>query len=509
MPEVRRIITAIAVVAAAAGAVAPAAQAAATLTVSPATAPPGTPVRATGAGFAPGQRIDVAVDRTAAQYAVTSVTGTFTVALPLPASIRPGSHQVTAASPTGDAAGRAFTVSTPWAQRGFDGRQQSFNPYENQLTAARVADLDEAWVADTGTHSPLGQAVAAGGRVFIAAGSGKLFAYRAACGTGGADCRPLWTAQLPHATNAAAAPIVSGAVVFMATADGDIWGYRTSCRTDGGACTPVYKARAGGAIVGGPTLAGTRLYVGSGDGRVSAFPVSCSAMPCAPVWSTEVDGPVWTQPSVVNGVVYAGTRAGTLYAFSTADCADGDCGPLMTGSSGTGGLAGTLPVANGRVFTSGGRIAAFSTACRRMDCAPVWTAADRTTPLGGLTTAANGVFWANGEGGVGRAGQSCAKDGSACPITRFNQSVGGYQTALTTVAADVLYAVDTAGRLSAYSPTCQPGSGLCPALWTQTAADGGFFYSTPVVSDGTLYAGTQEGRLHAYTIAGVAAGTTP
>jgi outer membrane protein assembly factor BamB len=137
----------------------------------------------------------------------------------------------------------------------------------------------------------------------------------------------------------------------------------------------------------------------------------------------------------------------------------------------------------------------------------------------GLATTGGSVFGQDYNGTLYRIGQACASDGSTCTAAPVGQapssSPGAPGNVAPTVAANVVYAVVANGLLSAYAPDCTPATRGCAPLWQTTDPDGGFFDSTPIVSDGTLYVsglarnGTGANRLYAFTLGGVAAGTTP
>ncbi len=60
-----------------------------------------------------------------------------------------------------------------------------------------------------------------------------------------------------------------------------------------------------------PTIAGGVVYVGSSAGFVRAFSVSTGKL----LWESALDGPAFSSPSVANGQLEIGTFEGTLYAF--------------------------------------------------------------------------------------------------------------------------------------------------------------------------------------------------
>jgi outer membrane protein assembly factor BamB len=97
----------------------------------------------------------------------------------------------------------------------------------------------------------------------------------------------------------------------------------TSMFRGGAARTGVYEAQGGQALVGlrwrfttegdvisSPTVVGSSVYVGSGDGRLYALNLETGAKR----WSYDAGNPVMASPAVGDGRVYAGTRDGHYFA---------------------------------------------------------------------------------------------------------------------------------------------------------------------------------------------------
>jgi outer membrane protein assembly factor BamB len=94
-----------------------------------------------------------------------------------------------------------------------------------------------------------------------------------------------------------------------------------------------WTGRSGFSAATTPAVDGTRLYVGTADGRVVAFPAAgCGQATCPPAWSASTGGAggVARQPTVAGEVVYAGTATGHVVAFAAAGCALDPCPPLWS-----------------------------------------------------------------------------------------------------------------------------------------------------------------------------------
>jgi outer membrane protein assembly factor BamB len=126
--------------------------------------------------------------------------------------------------------------------------------------------------------------------------------------------------------------------------------------------TEAVVGTGGGTVEAFNAATGTALWSATAPGPVTA---SCSS-PCQPLW-TAATGPVTSSPAVANGVVYAESDTGTIYAFP-ASCSN-PCSPLWTwptGNIGTDNVTSSPAVAYGLIYVgastgmSSGRFFAFA-----------------------------------------------------------------------------------------------------------------------------------------------------
>src|SRR5437868_10090291 len=120
--------------------------------VVPLSGHPSASIGITGHGFGASEAIDIYFDTTDEMLVVSTPTGAIARHnLSVPSAALPGVHWVTAIGRRdGNAAQRAFTVSTNWAEHGFDQRGRRNNPYENAIGISNVGTLDVAWQYLTG-----------------------------------------------------------------------------------------------------------------------------------------------------------------------------------------------------------------------------------------------------------------------------------------------------------------------------------------------------------------------
>ena len=102
-----------------------------TVKVTPASGHPTAVITVSGTAFGDLEAIDVYVDTVDTLLLVSSATGTFSGSVTIPATASPGKHYITAIGrKSGDAAQKAFTVSTNWSELHFGTGRKGLNPYE-------------------------------------------------------------------------------------------------------------------------------------------------------------------------------------------------------------------------------------------------------------------------------------------------------------------------------------------------------------------------------------------
>jgi outer membrane protein assembly factor BamB len=277
------------------------------------------------------------------------------------------------------------------------------------------------WTAATGSHI-VSSPVVADGVVYVGTADGKLYAYAVGCASGGGVCSPLWTATMSGSLTAA--PAVAGGLVYAEPDNDDrLYVYRVGCASGGGTCTPLsIVVLAGRNPFNSPVVSNGVVYATPTTGGLHAYPVSCfsggatcsplltadaetspavadgilhvgwgtyqtdtktygviyaygvgcatGGATCKPLWDDLAGSVIDSPPSVANGVVYAGSRDGTIQAFAESGCAsdaglwvgERTCLPLWSATT-SGGIYSSPVVSNGVVYvvsTNDGNLYAFS-----------------------------------------------------------------------------------------------------------------------------------------------------
>jgi outer membrane protein assembly factor BamB len=415
----------------------------------------------------------------------------------------------------------ALVLTACWPVPGQNADRTANNRFETALTPATVGDVSQLWASDP-VAGRLGDPVIAGGGVVASTGS-AVHRFRAATGELDWSWDPV---DEPTGIVAVGDPFVVGDQILAGYGYGNLGGHwqaalldvATGERTDlvPGALTESVRgtlAAAGyfafgsgtpvlvgyrlddvetGAVEfgrlaiverGAPasnflTLGRERLYQ-SGSGvlppaapgeqprlgqGVRAFPRSGVTSTCGPDGAPSFACPLWvadvgaTPTAPVIGpdeqVVYAGTDGGTVVAI---DAGDGTV--LWTAPVGAA-VAHPPALAGGVLYvpTSAGDVVAVDAAgCGAATCAPLWTASTGTAAVAG-------------------------------------------QPAVAGTGDDaVLYAGTVGGELHAFAATgC--GEATCEPLWSATT--GSPVTGGPIVSNGRVVAGLQDGRMVAYGLTG-------
>jgi outer membrane protein assembly factor BamB len=242
-----------------------------TVSLSPTFGPPTTKDKVQGSGFPAADSITISFDGATVAGATTNAKGKFSATFVVPATATPGAHTVTAFDPAGLGGSAAFLVQTNWNSSRFDPTASGFNPYENVLSTANVANLSQLANPQWGAfvHSA---PVYAGGNLYAGSSDGTVRAFD---GVG----RQLWS-------------FTSGGAVLG---------------------SPVAVARTGGAQPPGPSN-DCAIVAGSQDGNVYGLNPATGAM----LWSFAAGAPISTSPEDPTAVetIYVVADNGSVFALN-------------------------------------------------------------------------------------------------------------------------------------------------------------------------------------------------
>ena len=434
--------------------------------------PPAGSTTVSGSGFGDSEKVTIALAGTKLATAQTSASGTLpATAVTIPAKTDFGLASLTATGQSsGDSATAGITVANAWAMIGYDAGHDGFEPNDPNLFLSPgigggdTMALSWAYGASSAVSAPPAVADTV---AYLPDSAGDLTALDVHSGA------PLWTWSLPSGAALAAPAVDTGQKkVFVSAADGTLHAISTSTGKT------VWSDTVGGDLTA-PVFASGRLYVGSSTGTVEAVNEATGKK----LWSVKLENPVSAAPAVdpTANLVIAGEANGDVKALTTSGA--------RKWTASTGGPVTTPPVVSGGdvYFGSGDSVYSVS----ETSGATQWTYKTGGTIASSLavlpvphkgtvvtTGSADGSLYSF----LTPAGTLLHKDPIGSPI----EGVGcAYQTCV----------FDTAGGTIGFG---RAGSG--EKLWTRNTPLGAM--TSPVIADGTIYAGGHSGSLYAYTTHG-------
>jgi outer membrane protein assembly factor BamB len=425
--------------------------------------PPTTPITVSGSGFGPNELVDLYTGTTDAARASTSATGTFSYpGFVVPASAQPGQLWISAEGRhSGLGAQAPFVVRADWATFGFKPGGGRRNPYENTLDPSSVGGLGQAWTYPAGSAVESAVAVSSG-VAYVARRGGGVAALDATTGA------VKWTNSTVDGA-IGSGPCVANGVVYAGTDGGTL--YALNAQTG----AVKWSFATGSAIYSSPVVSNGIVYLGSFTDKVYALNATTGAL----LWSVAIGASVESSPVVSNGVLYVGAFDDKMYAL------DATTGSLVWSYATGGTVEGSAAVVNGVVYfgSDDGNFYAVKAA----NGALLWSAAVGT--VYGSPAIANGVVYLGS--GSDKVYALNANTGAAI----WSVATSGLVGASVAVANGVVYADDYAGQL--YALDASYGG----VLWTYTAA-GDFYFDPPTVVNGTVYVGSDDGWVRAFTLGG-------
>jgi outer membrane protein assembly factor BamB len=197
-----------------------------------------------------------------------------------------------------------------------------FNKHETTLGTGNVGQLVKAWTASTsGGSNMISSPAVAKGAVYVGAIDGTLRAFDETTGA------PLWTAS-PSNIPIDTSPAVAGGRVFIGVCD-TMYAYEEATGAQAWSTTLDIQG-AHGCDMTAPTVMNGVVYAGSyGSKAVHAFRATDGAL----LWSTvPTGGPIESSPAITQSKLVVGSDDGTVHAYPL-DCSD-PCSPLWSYQTG-------------------------------------------------------------------------------------------------------------------------------------------------------------------------------
>ena len=172
-----------------------------------------------------------------------------------------------------------------------------FGSFDNNVYALDTATGAKVWNYSTAGDVFSSPAIA-DGFVYIGSYDGNLYALNA---TNGAK---IWNYTTGNWV--ASSPGVANGVVYVGSYDNNVYAF------DASTGAKLWNYTTGGAISSSPAISSNGfVYIGSGDNKTYAFNAQTGAV----VWTYKANGDVFSSPTVADGVVYAPSRDGNIYAI--------------------------------------------------------------------------------------------------------------------------------------------------------------------------------------------------
>ena len=353
------------------------------------------------------------------------------------------------------------------------------------IDPSTVNGLEVAWAAGVG-DAPTAPIVH-DGLVFVGTGPGELFALDARGG------HVVWVGRLRGSI--VSAPAIYGDQVVVHTTSGVLAAFGVTCGTSGATCLPMWTANTGDDAGSPPSVVDGVIYVNAGDDRMLAFE-GCSSGLCDPAWIGRVPSygqpPSLAAPAVAEGSIW--TVLGDDTVVFPARCAR-VCEPTQSQFAGSMSIG---PVIGDRLVVLGsstGYLYGFGVDCPGR-CRAVWRArADSpTTPA-----IDDGVVFVPGapDGGLAAVPEGCRSAGAACqPL--WVGDIHGSPTSSVVTANGVVYVGSSDGHLYAFPTACDEVCSPAAVVRIGSSVQG------PAVWEGrALFVTATDGTLRALTVGGV------
>jgi outer membrane protein assembly factor BamB len=436
--------------------------------------PPGGNTTVSGSGFGKSESVTITLAGKKIGTATTSSSGAVpSTKVTIPTDTAFGLTSLTVAGAgSGDTATAGVSVANRWTNAGYDATHTGYEPYDEDIfrsiAAGAGAYLNLSWAYMSGSAVSAPPAVA-DTVAFVPTSKGKLTAVDVHTGA------PLWTWSLASkaALGAPAVDPVQG-LVFVGASDGTL---NAISMYDG---AKIWSDKVGGNLTA-PVFGGERLYVGSSTGTVEAVSEATGKK----VWSTTLAHPVSTSPALdtTAKLVIVGESNGDLTALSTA-------GKSQWTHSVSSAIATPPAISGGSVyFGAGDSVYAVS----ESSGAAQWSYATKgaiASTLAVTNTSEQGKLVTTGSAD-GHVYALEATSGKLLWAQHIGKPITGVASSYATYIADTSAGVLAGGRITSGE-----------RLWERTTTAGAL--TSPVIVDGTVYAGGHDGDLYAYTTEGQA-----
>lgn len=283
------------------------------------------------------------------------------------------------------------------------------------------------------------------------------------------------TVAWAYATLSDSSPAVLNGVAYVGSYDHNVYALDTATGA------PRWKYTTGGVVTSSPAVLNGVVYVGSYDHNLYALDAATGA----PLWNYTTGAEIGSSPAVANGVVYIPSGVGYLYALDAGTGAliwenhQGDATPT---------------VADGMVYVSSG-----SSGLNALDAGTgtlLWTYTTEANVIGAAAVANGVVYFGSYDGNLYAVT-------AATGTLLWQYATGTAGTSSPAVANGVVYF--DSENLCCQSKHSQAQTGVYALdavtgalLWQYATSD--WFFSSPVVANGVVYAASTSSNSNFYAI---------
>ncbi len=179
-----------------------------------------------------------------------------------------------------------------------------FGDDEGAVYAINIHSGTELWqYQDTGSKPIDSSPAVVGTDVIFGTGAGSVVDLNASNG------KIRWVETFGHGKAVESSPAVADGIVYVGSDNDNV-----TALGESGKGSIVWQTALGGPVTSSPAVDTTAglLFVGSGDGKISALSLSTGAVE----WSVATSGPVTASPLILDGNVYVGSSDDTFYALN-------------------------------------------------------------------------------------------------------------------------------------------------------------------------------------------------
>jgi outer membrane protein assembly factor BamB len=403
------------------------------------------------------------------------------------------------------------------------------------LDVQNAATINTVWTGSIGASASTSSPVVALGNVYIGSMDGTVYAFDASVAQNCTFGSPTTCGYKFAVTPIPGDPVLTSPVIYnstlFVTVGDQLFAYDanglTNCSGTPDICTPLWETKSnGGTNISTPVVSNGRVYFHDSLG-LYAYDASgvanCSGTPttCSPLWqgsfgSMSIEPPVAYNNSILtesHGNILAYDASGITGCSGTVVI----CNPLWSASTISSQFG--LFVSGSNVYAVGSDIYGFDAAGIKncsgtpVVCQPIWTG--EVTLSGGQlysgVTVSNNILYVEGPGELlafdTTGSNNCTGSTPVClPLWSGTTGTDTYINSTNSapvVANGIVFIGNSDQKLYLFDATgstnCSVSTlnlNICKPLSVRTT--GGSIESTPVVLNGNVYVGSDDGNLYAF-----------